>query len=185
MRDDRPPVAVDDEAGKRAECKALLAEIVAGEDADPVEVLRAESGFRGRGNVLRFAVSVDTLQGEHLERTRLALRDRAARLRKAAPTAQRRVDPRAVALWSRVVRRLRADLPPQSWATWLEPTAAAEATDRITVLVPSAGHVRWCAENYGPAVVAACAAEGHPVVAVEWVEDPDALEALLIPQEGA
>lgn len=183
---DRSPAAVEAEEPKRAECKALLAEIVAAEDADPVEVIRDASRFTPKGGGgERFAVSVDTLQGEYLERTRLALRDRAARLRKAAPPVERRADPRVVALWGRVLNRLRADVPPQSWSLWLKSTSAVEATDRLTVLVPSAGHVRWCSENYGAAVVAACAAEGHPVVAVDWVDDADALEALLMHREGA
>lgn len=155
--------------------------------------LRAASRTARTGDTLDLAaLQPGTERGSPawIQATRDRLRTRVAELEAAALAAGTAAsagrdaatlpepDPAAAALWERVATRLRDDTPEHVWRLWIAPTAGVKATDRLLVAVPSAA---WLSHGPGFAerVVVAAAAEGHPVVGVDWVVAPDLIQGLI------
>lgn len=79
-------------------------------------------------------------------------------------------DPRAEALWGRVVSRLQDSVDPHSFNTWIRPTVGLAFDDRrLQVAVPNDVFAEWLSDQYQDAVDLEASDVAGEVVHVEFV----------------
>jgi len=148
----RANVLAKDRPALEAEVLRLCNDVAERGGEDPLDVMGRVGEWKGRRQVNPAAMSDDRLIN-----VRLDLFKELRRLRgedPEAPTTEPAEPPKgeqaAVDLWDGVLDKLRADVPPQSFGTWLQPTRGLRLDEStLTVWCPNDTFVGWIRNCWG------------------------------------